>query len=65
MKVGTLVNFIPPHNQPIPIIQGIILDVVEQFHSENSTQPVTHYDIHWFTGQQGGLFLGIQLEVAK
>ena len=70
MKVGTLVNFIPPHNKPIPLIQGLIVDIVEKFHSKSATKPTTHYRVQWFSGVDyeenfEGLFLPCQLEIAK
>tara|TARA_Y100001970_G_C14248605_1_gene870093 strand:+ start:274 stop:549 length:276 start_codon:yes stop_codon:yes gene_type:complete len=64
VKVGDMVNFIPPHNKPIPVIQGIILNIVEKPHSKGA-KPTTHYEVHWLTGQEGGLFLPCQLEVAQ
>ena len=69
MKIGTLVNFIPPHNKPIPTIQGIIVGVVEKPHSEGA-QPTTHYEVQWLTGIQDHAYSfseihPCQLEVAK
>jgi len=68
MKVGTLVNFIPPHNKPIPLIQGIVVGVVEKFASQLATEPTTHYEVQWLTGVQDpdhrfGVCLPCQLEV--
>ena len=64
MTVGTLVNFVPPHNFPIPVIQGIITGIQEKPHSEGA-EPTTHYEVFWMTGEEHGLFLPCQLEVAK
>ena len=69
MKVGTLVNFIPPHNEPIPVIQGLIVGIVEKLHSSGAMF-TTHYKVHWLTGVQDpkhrfGLIIPCQLEVAK
>ena len=69
MKVGDLVNFIPPHNKPIPTIQGIIVGIVEKPNSEGA-KPTTHYEVQWLSGVQDpnhslSVILPCQLEVAQ
>ena len=49
MKIGTLVNFIPPHNKPIPLIQGIIIEIVEKS-AMPGAKPTTHYKVQWLSG---------------
>ena len=66
MKIGTLVNFIPPHNKPIPLIQGLIVGIVEKPNSED----VLWYEVQWLSGIQDHDYsfsemLPCQLEVAK
>ena len=67
MKIGTLVNFIPPHSKPIPLIQGIIIGIVEKA-AMPGAKPTTHYEVQWLSGvRDPGVhdLLPCQLEVAS